>query len=294
VTAPVRKAVIPAAGLGTRWLPATKAIPKEMLPVVDRPAIQYVVEEAVRAGITDILVISGRSKRPLEDHFDRDPELEAELAARGNEALLAEVRAIGDLARVHYIRQAEPLGLGHAVSLGHDHVGDEPFAVLLPDDLLHHRVPLLENMIAAHVSTDRSVIALMAVPPAEVSRYGCARSEPVGQNLVRIVGIVEKPAADQAPSNLAVIGRYVFTPAIFDALDRVQPGVGGEVQLTDAIALLLADEDVYGYTFTEGHFGTGNKLDYLRAIVELAAERDDLGPEFRAFLADFVRRTGIA
>ena len=286
----VRKAVIPAAGLGTRSLPASKAIPKEMLPVVDRPAIQYVVEEAVRAGITDILIISGRSKRALEDHFDRDPELEALLEDRGKDDLLAEVRAIASLARVHSVRQHEPLGLGHAVAQARDHIGDEPFAVLLPDDLMHHRVPLLQQMVAAHAESERSVLALMEVTGAEISLYGCAGVEPVAENLVRILDIVEKPAPDVARSNLAVIGRYVFTPAIFDALDRVTPGVGGELQLTDAIALLLAEEDVFGYTFAGGRFDAGNKLDYLRAVVELAAEREDLGPEFRAFLKQFVAR----
>jgi UTP--glucose-1-phosphate uridylyltransferase len=284
----VRKAVIPAAGLGTRFLPATKAQPKEMLPVVDKPAIQYVVEEAVRAGIDDILIITGRGKRSLEDHFDRNVELELELEQRGRLEALKEIRALADLADIHYVRQGEPLGLGHAVSVARKHVGDNPFVVLLGDDLIDERLPLLEGMIEAYERLDSSVIALMEVE--NPSLYGCARVEPAGEdNLVRMLDIVEKPAAADAPSNLAVMGRYVFSPAIFDALAQVQPGVGGEIQLTDAIALLLNEQTVYGYTFSEGRYDTGNKLDYLRATVELAARRDDLGPDFRAFLKDFVK-----
>ena len=283
----VRKAVIPAAGLGTRFLPATKAQPKEMLPVVDKPAIQYVVEEAVRAGIDDILIITGRNKRTLEDHFDRAVELELELEQRGKLDQLKEIRALADLADIHYVRQGEALGLGHAVSVARKHIGDHPFVVLLGDDLMDERTPHLERMIEQHERLQRSVIALMEVDDPSI--YGCARCEEVGENLVRITEIVEKPKREVAPSNLAVMGRYVFTPAIFDALAQVQPGVGGEIQLTDAIALLMKEQDVYGYTFSEGRYDTGNKLDYLRATVELAARREDLGPAFRAYLADFVR-----
>ncbi len=287
----VSKAVIPAAGLGTRFLPATKAQPKEMLPVVDKPAIQYVVEEAVRAGIDDILIITGRSKRSLEDHFDRAPELELELKQKGQTEALEQVRSIADLADIHYVRQGEPLGLGHAVSAARKHVGDHPFVVLLGDDIIHERVPLLERMIAAYDRLERSVIALLEV--ADPSLYGCVRADEAEGDVVRIREIVEKPSRGEAPSHLAVMGRYVFTPDIFDALGKVQPGKGGEIQLTDAIAILLAEQEVYGFPFAEGRYDTGNKLDYLRATVELAAERDDLGPAFRAFLADFVRREGI-
>ena len=282
----VRKAVIPAAGLGTRFLPATKAQPKEMLPVVDKPAIQYVVEEAVRAGIDDILIITGRSKRSLEDHFDRNAELEFELEQKGRFEALKEVRALADLADLYFVRQGEPLGLGHAVSLARKHVGNEPFVVLLGDDIIDERVPLLEAMIEQHEKLERSVIALMEVD--DPSLYGCARPEPVAENLVKILDIVEKPKSD-APSNLAVMGRYVFTPDIFDTIAQVQPGVGGELQLTDAIALLLKEQDVYGYTFSEGRYDIGSKLDYLRAVVEFAARRDDLGPGFRAYLKEFVK-----
>jgi UTP--glucose-1-phosphate uridylyltransferase len=292
----VRKAVIPAAGLGTRFLPATKAQPKEMIPVVDTPAIQYVVEEAVAAGLDDVLVVTGRSKRSLEDHFDRNVELELELEQKGKTEELAQVRAIAGLARVHAVRQGEPLGLGHAVGVARQHVGDDPFAVLLPDDLIIG-IDLLAQMLDAFGAHGGSVIALKEVTHDEISLYGAADIEPVpgaSPNVVRVRGLVEKPPADEAPSNLAVMGRYVFTPDIFGAIERVQPGKGGEIQLTDAIGLLLAEQPVYGYTFTEGRYDTGSKLDYLRAVVELAARRDDLGPAFREFLAEFVRREGIA
>ena len=287
----VTRAVIPAAGLGTRFLPATKSMPKEMLPVVDKPSIQYVVEEAVAAGINDITIVTGRSKKTLEDHFDRLPELEAELAAKGKHDLLEGVRSISELADFHFVRQGEPLGLGHAVSMARRHVGDAPFAVLLPDDLIHTRVPLLQQMIATHERVQRSVIALLEVD--DPSAYGAIEPGPRDGDVIQVRGLVEKPSPGTEPSNLAVMGRYVFTPAIFDALARLQPGAGGELQLTDAIGLLLADEDVYGYVFTEGRYDAGNKLDYLRAVVELAGEHDELGPGFREMLADYVKREGI-
>ena len=285
---PVTKAVIPAAGLGTRFLPATKAQPKEMLPVVDKPAIQYVVEEAVRAGIDDILIISGRGKRSLEDHFDRNVELESFLAARGKDSDLASVRSLAEMAEIHFVRQGEPLGLGHAVSVARKHVGDNSFVVMLGDDIMDDRSTVLTDMISVHEASGDAVIALSEVSPEEISSYGCV--DPVARDghLVTLRGIVEKPAAADAPSNLAVMGRYVFTPEIFDVLDRVQPGVGGEIQLTDAIAMLMDDRSVLGWVFDEGRFDIGNKLDYLRATVELAAGRDDLGPEFRKFLVEFV------
>ena len=285
----VRKAVIPAAGLGTRFLPATKAQPKEMLPVVDTPAIQYVVEEAVAAGIDDILIITGRNKRAIEDHFDRNVELELELAAKGKDSELADVRRLADLADIHYVRQGEPLGLGHAVSVARKHVGDEPFVVMLGDDLMDGP-ELLRSMIDVHDRLGRSVVALMEVPGPEISLYGCAAASPgPEEGLVQIDGLVEKPSVDEAPSNLAVMGRYLFTPSIFDALERVAPGRGGEIQLTDAIALLLADEVVLGRTFTSGRFDTGNKLDYLKATVELALRRPDLGAPLRAWLVEHLR-----
>ena len=290
----VRKAVIPAAGLGTRFLPATKAQPKEMLPVVDKPAIQYVVEEAVRAGIDDILIITGRGKRSLEDHFDRSIELEVALEASGKHDQLNEMRGLADLADIHYVRQGEALGLGHAVSVTRKHVGDEPFIVMLGDDIMDDRSTVLEDMIGVYGRTGSSVVAFKSFPPEEISSYGCAASEPTDEeHLVRLRGIVEKPAPEDAPSDLAVMGRYLFTSDIFDAIDRTKPGVGGEIQLTDAIAILLAEQPVYGWVFDEGRFDIGKKLDYLRATVELALDRDDLGPEFRDLLADVVRRRGI-
>lgn len=287
----VRKAIIPAAGLGTRFLPATKAQPKEMLPLVDKPAIQYVVEEAVRIGLDDILMITGRGKRSLEDHFDRSFELEHYLEASGKADQLAEVRAIAEMADIHYVRQKDPLGLGHAVGVGRDHIGDEAFAVLLGDDIMHPGSPLLEDMLSAHARLGASVLALKEVPEAEISSYGCAEIEAVDGAVVRVTGIVEKPPANEAPSNLAVIGRYVLTPGIFDALDEIEPGRGGELQLTDAIAHLMRSEPVYGVVFERGRFDVGNKIDYLKATIELALEREDLGPALLSFLTEVVSRS---
>jgi UTP--glucose-1-phosphate uridylyltransferase len=282
----VKKAVIPAAGLGTRFLPATKAQPKEMLPLVDKPAIQYVVEEAVSVGITDILVITGRGKRTIEDHFDRSFELEYYLAQSGKTDDLNQMKAIADMADIHYVRQGEPLGLGHAVSVAAEHVDGQPFVVMLGDDIMHEKSGILAGMLAAHDRTGRSVLALKKVTPAEIPLYGCAACEPAGDALVRVLDLIEKPAPEDAPSDLAVMGRYVLTPGIFDALEKTPPGRGGEIQLTDAIKLLLGTEPVYGYTFTHGRYDVGNKLDYLRATVEFALEREDLGPELRAFLME--------
>jgi UTP--glucose-1-phosphate uridylyltransferase len=289
----VTKAVIPAAGLGTRFLPATKAQPKEMLPVVDKPAIQYVVEEAVRAGIDDILIITGRGKRSLEDHFDRNFELEYYLEQKGKVHDLDEIKALAEMADIHYVRQGEPLGLGHAVSVARKHVGDNPFAVLLGDDIMDRRSTVLNDMIATYEQYGRSVIALSEFPLEEISSYGCVRPETVTDHLVRVLDIVEKPQPADAPSNLAVMGRYVFTPQIFEVLEHVPPGVGGEIQLTDAIATLLDDQTVYGFVFSEGRYDIGKKLDYLRATVELALDRDDLGPEFTAFLVETLQKRGL-
>jgi UTP--glucose-1-phosphate uridylyltransferase len=289
----VTKAVIPAAGLGTRFLPATKAQPKEMLPVVDKPAIQYVVEEAVRAGITDILIITGRGKRSLEDHFDRAFELEYYLEQKGKVHDLGEIQALAEMADIHYVRQGEPLGLGHAVLVARKHVGDNPFVVMLGDDIMDRRSQVLEGMIDTYDQYGRSVVALKEFPLQDISSYGCVKPEEIHDGLVRILDIVEKPQPDVAPSSLAVMGRYVFTPEIFDKLEKVTPGVGGEIQLTDAIAMLLADQAVYGFLFAEGRYDIGNKLDYLRATVELALDREDLGPDFRSFLAELVARRGL-
>ena len=288
-----RKAVIPAAGLGTRFLPATKATPKEMLPVVDKPAIQYVVEEVVRSGIDDIVVITGRNKPSLEDHFDRVVELEDTLAGDERKSeLLDRVRASTDLARLHFVRQKDPHGLGHAVACAADHIGREPFAVLLGDDLIDERDELLTRMIDVQSSLGGCVLALLEVPPEQISLYGCARVEPTdSSDLVRVTELVEKPAAKDAPSNLALIGRYVLSPEIFDALAETPPGRGGEIQVTDAIARLIdpntAGGPVHGVIFRGRRYDTGDKGDYLRSIVQMACDRPDLGPEFRSWLAEF-------
>jgi len=286
----VKKAVIPAAGLGTRFLPATKAQPKEMLPVVDKPSIQYVVEEAVRAGLTDILIITGRGKRSIENHFDRSFELEYYLETKGKFDELKEVREISEMASIHYIRQRDPLGLGHAVAAAEQHVGGEPFAVLLGDDIISDRMPLLQEMLKVHDRYGRSVIAVQEVARDEISLYGAIEPEFVEDNLARVVSIVEKPDPEDAPSNLAAIGRYVLTPEVFGALRVTEPGKGGEVQLTDAINMLAREQAVYAYVFENGRFDVGNKLDYLRATVEMAIDREDVGGEFRAYLADLVQR----
>jgi UTP--glucose-1-phosphate uridylyltransferase len=286
----VRKAVIPAAGLGTRFLPATKAQPKVMLPLIDVPAIQLVVEEAARAGIDDVLIVTGRGQRAIEDHFDRNLELERFLEDKQKFDELKRIRQISDMADVHYIRQKEALGLGHAVSVAQAHVGDEPFVVMLGDDLIHPSEPLLGEMLRAHDTFGRSVIAAMEVSKQEITMYGCIEPESFEEDLVRILSIIEKPSPEEAPSNLAVIGRYVLTPEIFDALRRTTPGRGGEIQLTDAINLLAQEQAVYAYRFEGRRFDVGNPLDYLKATVELGAERDDLGPEFRAWLAQYVQR----
>jgi len=285
------KAVIPAAGLGTRFLPATKAMPKEMLPVVDKPAIQYVVEEAVAAGLTDILMITGRNKSALENHFDRVGELEATLTKKGDTERLAKVEYSTDLADVHYVRQGDPLGLGHAVLRAKMHVGHEPFAVLLGDDLIDPRDPLLTRMIDVHEARDTTVVALLEVDPSQTHLYGIATVEPTDEgDVVRVTGLVEKPAAGTAPSNYAIIGRYVLKPDIFDVLDTTQPGKGNEIQLTDALLELAADPGhggVYGVVFDGRRYDTGDRLDYIKAIVQLAVERDDLGPDLRPWLRDF-------
>jgi UTP--glucose-1-phosphate uridylyltransferase len=290
----VRKAVIPAAGLGTRFLPATKAQPKEMLPLLDKPAIQYVIEEAVRTGITDILIITGRGKRSIEDHFDRSIELEHFLESRGKFDELKQVREITDMASIHYIRQRDPLGLGHAVSVAEEHVGDEPFAVLLGDDIMTESNPLLAEMLRIHDRYGRSVLAAMEVSRDEVSLYGCIEPEFVEERLARVISVVEKPTPENAPSNLAAIGRYVLTPEVFDALRNLEPGVGGEVQLTDAINALAQEQAVYAYVFEGGRFDVGNKLDYVKATIEIAIDRDDLGKDLKHWLADLVERKKLS
>ena len=286
----LKKAVIPAAGLGTRFLPATKAQPKEMLPLLDKPSIQYVVEEAVRAGLTQILIVTGRGKRSIEDHFDRSLELEHFLEERDKFDELKQVREISDMAEIHYIRQKDPMGLGHAVSVAEAFVGGEPFAVLLGDDIMTDNHPLLPEMLDVYERYGRSLLAVTEVALEEVRLYGVISPEFLEDQLARVLSIVEKPSPEEAPSNLAAIGRYVLTPEIFDSLRETAPGKGGEIQLTDAINLLAQEQAVYAWIFEGGRFDVGNKLDYLKATIEIAIDREDLGEEFRAFLVDVVQR----
>ena len=287
----ITKAVVPAAGLGTRFLPATKAMPKEMLPVVDKPAIQYVVEEAVAAGLTDVLMITGRNKNALENHFDRMTELEASLVEKRDTEKLAKVEFSNDLADMHYVRQGDPRGLGHAVLRAKMHVGDQPFAVLLGDDLIDARDVLLARMIEEQYARDASVIALLEVDPASAHLYGIATVEETGDDdVVRITGLVEKPAPGTAPSNYAIIGRYVLKPEVFDVLERTEPGKGDEIQLTDALQAMATENiagGVYGVVFRGRRYDTGDRLDYIKAIVQLAVEREDLGIELRPWLKQF-------
>jgi UTP--glucose-1-phosphate uridylyltransferase len=289
----ITKAVIPAAGLGTRFLPATKAMPKEMLPVVDRPAIQYVVEEAVKAGLEDILMITGRSKRALEDHFDRAPGLERTLALKGDTERLALVQEASDLGPIHYVRQGEAKGLGHAVLCAQQHVGEVPFAVLLGDDLIDEAETLLTTMMEVQQKTGGSVIALIEVDPSQISAYGCADITAIeGEDFVRVNSLVEKPAIEEAPSNLAVIGRYVLHPSVFGVLENTAPGRGGEIQLTDALQTLAAGEGegsgVYGVVFKGRRYDTGDKLSYLKAVITLASERVEFGEDLKTWLKALV------
>jgi UTP--glucose-1-phosphate uridylyltransferase len=285
----VRKAVFPAAGWGTRFLPATKAQPKEMLPLVDKPIIQYAVEEAVAAGIEQIIIVTSTHKGAIEDHFDLNYELEHILEEKGEIEKLRQVRAITDLAQLAYVRQKEQLGLGHAVLMAKDLIGHEPFAVILPDDIVVADRPCIGQLIHAYQHHHGSVVAVMEVPPDETSRYGVIASErsedPLDHGrLHRITKLVEKPAPADAPSNLAIIGRYVLTPKIFDKLEQTQRGAGGEIQLTDAIAALMVEQEVFGYAFEGTRYDAGTTMGWLQASVELALSRPDLGPEFRTYL----------
>jgi len=295
MTKRITKAVIPAAGLGTRFLPATKAMPKEMLPVVDKPAIQYVVEEAVHAGLTDVLMITGRNKNALENHFDRVAELEATLEMKGDTAKLEKVNESTDLADMHYVRQGDPKGLGHAVHRASMHVGDEPFAVLLGDDIIDARDELLTRMLDEQVKRDASIVALLEVDPDSIHLYGAAAVETTDDpDVVRITGLVEKPAKEVAPSNYAVIGRYVLKPEVFEILANTPPGKGGEIQLTDALMTMAGDVEgtggVYGVVFRGRRYDTGDKLDYIKAVVQLASDRDDLGPDLRPWLIEYAAK----
>ncbi|MGZ4508408.1 MAG: UTP--glucose-1-phosphate uridylyltransferase [Blastococcus sp.] len=291
---PATKAVIPVAGMGTRFLPATKAIPKELLPVVDRPALAYIVEEAARAGLPEVLMVTGRNKGAIEDYFDRHPELETALEKKGDADRLASVHESTNVAQVHFVRQGEARGLGHAVLQAAAFVGDAPFAVLLGDDLIDARDHLLEQMLAVQAEHGGSVIALLDVGRENIDKYGAVAVEQrtqtgEGDEVVTITGLVEKPPVDEAPSSLAIIGRYVLAPEIFAVLRETAPGRGDEIQLTDALATLVErGQPVHGVVFSGRRYDTGDRLDYLKAVVRLASERDDLGPPMRAFLREFV------
>ncbi len=283
----VRKAVLPAAGWGTRFLPATKAQPKEMLPLVDKPVIQYAVEEAVAAGIEQIIIVTSSQKRAIEDHFDIDFELEHLLEERGDVEMLRRIRHISDLATVAYVRQKEQLGLGHAVLVAKELVGHEPFAVILSDDVVVGERPCIDQLIDAYTQTHSSVVAVMEVPESETGRYGVIGGEPVDGTdgrLWRVNQVVEKPAPESAPSNLAIVGRYVLTPKIFDKLEQTPRGAGGEIQLTDAISALMQEQEVYGYAFEGTRYDAGTTMGWLKASVELALARADVGPAFREYL----------
>jgi UTP--glucose-1-phosphate uridylyltransferase len=285
----VRKAVFPAAGLGTRFLPATKAMPKEMLPLVDKPLIQYGVEEAIHSGVQNIIIVTGRGKSAIEDHFDVSFELEHTLESRNKKDLLKIVRNVSDMIDVSYVRQKEALGLGHAVQRARDLVGPEPFAVVLSDDVIDSETPCLRQLLDIYEFYGASVVALMEVPGDAISSYGVVDAEPVSHNgernkLFRIRNMVEKPKSSDAPSNLAIIGRYVLTPEIFDSIERIQPGSGGEIQLTDALKHLLRNRPIYGYKFEGTRYDAGDKLGFLKATVEFALKREDLGADFREYL----------
>jgi UTP--glucose-1-phosphate uridylyltransferase len=280
----VRKAIIPAAGLGTRFLPATKAQPKEMLPIVDKPTLQYIIEEAVESGIEEILIITGRNKKSREDHFDKSIELELELETKGKYDLLAEVRRISDMVNIHYIRQKEPKGLGHAIYCAKSFIGDEPFAVLLGDDIVYADKPCLKQMIEAYDEYKTSVLGVQEVAKEDVCKYGIVDGEHIEGRVYRVKDLVEKPTVEDAPSNVAILGRYIINPAIFEILEHTKPGKGGEIQLTDALKELAQQEAMYAYSFEGRRYDVGDKQGFLEATVEFALRREDLREEFLKYL----------
>lgn len=280
----VRKAIIPAAGLGTRFLPATKAQPKEMLPIVDKPTLQYIIEEAVDSGIEEILIITGRNKKSIEDHFDRSIELELELEKKGKVSLLEEVRKISDMVNIHYIRQKEPKGLGHAIYCAKSFIGNEPFAVLLGDDIVYAAKPCLKQMIEVYQEYKTTILGVQEVPVEDVNKYGIVAGKHIEGRVYKVKDLVEKPAVKDAPSNVAILGRYIINPAIFAILEHVQPGKGGEIQLTDALKELAQHEAVYAYSFEGRRYDVGDKQGFLEATVEYALRREDLREEFINYL----------
>ena len=284
----ITKAVIPAAGFGTRFLPATKAQPKEMLPIIDKPTIQFVVEEAVASGIEDIIIITGRSKRAIEDHFDKSFELEKTLEDKGKTELLEDIKNISDLADIHFIRQKEQLGLGHAILCAKRHIGNHPFAVLLGDDIIHSKVPVTRQLIDLHNRFNCSMIGCEKVPRHMVDRYGIIDGAKDDCGCYKVRNLVEKPNVDLAPSDLGIIGRYILTPEIFRILENTAPGVGGEIQLTDGLQKLLKMQGMYAYPFEGKRYDIGSKLDYIKAIVEFGLKRKDFGEDFRKHLKSLV------
>lgn len=286
----VRKAIIPAAGLGTRFLPATKAQPKEMLPIVDKPSLQYIIEEAVNSGIEEILIITGRNKKSIEDHFDKSIELELELERNGKLELLEEVRNISDMVNIHYIRQKEPKGLGHAIYCAKSFVCDEPFAVLLGDDIVHNENPCLKQMIEIYNQYRTTILGVQEVAKEEVYKYGIVDGKYIDDRVYKVKGLVEKPSVEDAPSNIAILGRYIINPAIFKILEHTKPGKGGEIQLTDALKELAKIEPMYAYNFIGKRYDVGDKLGFLEATVEFALRRNDLREEFLKYLKNIVSK----
>lgn len=288
----VRKAIIPAAGLGTRFLPATKAQPKEMLPIVDKPTIQYIIEEAVASGIEDIIIVSGRGKRAIEDHFDKSYELEETLAKKGKQKMLDMVQEISSLANIHYIRQKEPKGLGHAINCASRFIGNEPFAVLLGDDIVRSEVPCTKQLMDAFEESERSVVGVQQVPQEDTSKYGiiAPTSETnEGDKLISVSSLVEKPKAEEAPSRYAIMGRYILTPEIFSILDELPPGAGGEIQLTDALKVLNETQPIHAYNFDGQRYDVGDKFGFIKASIDFALERDDLRNQVMDYLKEVVQ-----
>ena len=286
----VRKAVIPAAGFGTRFLPYTKAQPKEMLPIVDKPTLQFIIEEVIESGIKEILIITGRNKTSIENHFDRSIELELELERKGKIALLEEVKKISNMANIYYIRQKEPLGLGHAIYCAKTFIGDEPFAVLLGDDIVYSEKPCLKQLIQVYDIYNTTILGVQEVPKEEVYKYGIVDGKYVNKGIYKVKDLVEKPAVDKAPSNIAILGRYIITPAIFEILERTKPGKNGEIQLTDALRELVKQEDMYAYIFQGRRYDLGDKQGFLQATVEFALRREDLRDQFLKYLTEIVQR----
>lgn len=286
----VRKAIIPAAGLGTRFLPATKAQPKEMLPIVDKPTLQYIIEEAINSGIEEILIITGRNKKSIEDHFDKSVELELELEKKGKDDLLEQVRQISDMVNIYYIRQKEPKGLGHAIGCAKSFIGNEPFAVLLGDDIVYAEKPCLKQMIEAYDEYKTTILGVQEVKSEDVSKYGIIDGTNIDGRVYKVKNLVEKPQIDETPSNIAILGRYIINPAIFEIIEHTIPGKGGEIQLTDALKELAQKEAMYAYKFEGRRYDAGDKLGYLEATVEYALRREELRDDFLNYLSGIIER----